>query len=113
MKEHRVVFYDESIKNAFEKLKNGKTEEKVLYPSLDKAFDDLKENPACGQHVPRAQIPREYVKKYGMTSLWKYNLPHAWRLIYTVKADTVVILAIVLEWMSHKEYERKFGYKNA
>ena len=57
------------------------------------------------------QVVKEYQNKYGpLTNLWKYNLPNAWRLIYTIKRDEVVVLSIVLEWMDHKEYEQKFNY---
>lgn len=45
-----------------------------------------------------------------LTNLWKYDLPDAWRLIYTIKEDEIKILSIILEWFDHKEYERKFNY---
>lgn len=59
---------------------------------------------------PKKQIPEIYVKKYGIDNLWKYDLPRAWRLIYSVARDEVVIITIVLEWFSHKEYEKRFNY---
>ena len=50
------------------------------------------------------------MKKYEINNLWKYNLPNGWRLIYTVKASSVEIVSIILEWSDHKSYERRFGY---
>jgi hypothetical protein len=50
------------------------------------------------------------VKEYGITNLWKYDLPNAWRLIYTIKEDEVTILNVILEWFDHKEYGRRFKY---
>lgn len=38
------------------------------------------------------------------------KLPDAWRLIYTIKDDKVDILSVILEWLDHKNYERRFGY---
>lgn len=106
-----IIFADEKIKEALEKLKNSKTEDKKLYDFLVRAFDDLEKNAFCGIQIPKKQIPKEYHHKYGsLDNLWKYNLPNAWRLIYTIKNNEVVVLSIILEWMSHKDYERKFNY---
>jgi hypothetical protein len=48
MKEERQVFIafaDEKLKETFEKLK---TEDPTLYKFINRAIDDLKENPFCG-----------------------------------------------------------------
>jgi hypothetical protein len=46
-----------------------------------------------------------------MNNLWKYDLPDGWRLIYTLSTpNKIEILAIILEWFDHKNYERRFGY---
>lgn len=106
-----VIFADEKIQSALEKLKESKTEDKKLYEFLIRAFEDLENNAFCGIQISKKQIPKEYIKKYGlMDNLWKYNLPNAWRLIYTIKNNEIVVLSIVLEWMSHKDYEKRFKY---
>ena len=106
-----VKFGDEALKEAYHELADGKFEDKQLKEWLDRAVGDLKKNAFSGIQVPKRLIPKEYHLKYGpLDNLWKYNLPNAWRLIYTVKRDEVVVLSIVLEWMKHKEYERRFGY---
>lgn len=79
-----VVFSDEKLKEAFNKLKESKTEEKKLYEWLNRAFDDIAENAFCGTQVPKKIIPKNYIKKYEITNLWKYDLPKAWRLLYSV-----------------------------
>ena len=106
----RVVFAEEKLKKDFESLKDSRTEEKDLYRWLNRAFEDLSENPFCGTQIPKKQIPEIYVKKFGIDNLWKYDLPRAWRLIYSVARDEVVIITIVLEWFPHKEYEKRFNY---
>ena len=72
---------------------------------------DLRRDPFCGARIPKTLWPIEYVKRYRINNLWKYNLPNAWRLVYTVKGSEVEILAVFIEWMSHTEYERRFGYR--
>lgn len=106
-----VAFIDKKLKKTFNKLEKGKSENKELYLFIDRAMDDLKTNPACGIQIPSKLIPKEYIKKYKINNLWKYNLPNAWRLLYTIKANEVLIVSVVIEWLSHKDYEKRFKYK--
>ncbi len=92
-------------------MKSGKTEDTQLYGWLVRAFEDLEKDAFSGIQIPKKLVPKEYELKYGkIDNLWKYNLPNAWRLIYTVKKGEVVVLSIILEWMTHKEYENRFKY---
>jgi len=109
-REVKVVFVDENIKKAYEKLKYSTTEDKHLYQWLNHAFDDIKEEYTCGIFIPKKLIPDVYIKKYGIDNLWKYDLPSGWRLLYSVKAEEIIILTIILEWLPHKKYERRFNY---
>ena len=45
-----------------------------------------------------------------MDNLWKYDLPKGWRLLYSVRGNEIIVISIILEWLSHKEYERRLGY---
>jgi Txe/YoeB family toxin of Txe-Axe toxin-antitoxin module len=105
-----VVFADAKLKKAFETLKDSRTEDKDLYKQLRRAFEDLQKNAFCGIQIPKKQIPKDYIRKYQIDNLWKYNLPNAWRLVYSVAADKVVVISIVIEWMDHKKYEKRFKY---
>lgn len=105
-----VGFVDPKLQHDFLKLKSGSTQDKELYEFIDRATDDLKKDPSCGIKIPKDRWPKGYIKKFGVTNLWKYDLPNAWRLIYTIVGSKIQILAIVLEWMTHKEYERRFNY---
>lgn len=109
-KSRHVAFVDEKIKRAFDKLKSGKFESLKLYKFINRAIDDLKRDPSAGILIPKRLIPIDYIRKYNVSNLWKYNLPDAWRLIYTIKENEVTILTIILEWLHHKEYERRFKY---
>lgn len=78
---------------------------------VDKGLDVLKENMFAGQRIERRKFPRFYVQRYGINNLYKYNLDRANRLIYTLVSDETGIAVVVLDILSHKEYERRFGYK--
>jgi len=105
-----VAFASPKLEKDFEKLKERKFEDKQLYSFIGRAIEDLKKNPRCGVKIPRKLWPKSYIKRYQLKNLWKYDLPDAWRLIYTIFEDKVVIINLILEWFPHKEYERKFRY---
>jgi mRNA-degrading endonuclease RelE of RelBE toxin-antitoxin system len=106
----KIVFGDKNVLKSYKSLKST-FEEKQLKEQLDKAFRDLEKNAFLGIQVLKRLIPKDYHKRFGnLDNLWKYNLPGAWRLMYTVKRDEIVILSIVLDWLSHKEYERRFKF---
>ena len=105
-----IKFAEEKVKKNFEELKDSKSEDKLLYKWINRAFDDLEENAFCGIRIQKKLIPKVYIEKYNIDNLWKYDLPKGWRLIYSVANGQICILSIVLEWMSHKDYERRFHY---
>ena len=109
-KEIIVAFISKKLKQEFETIKEGKFEDKQLYTFVNRASNDLKTKPTCGIKIPKNLWPKEYVKKYGINNLWKYDLPNGWRLIYTIETDEVKIMNIILEWFNHKNYERRFRY---
>jgi Txe/YoeB family toxin of Txe-Axe toxin-antitoxin module len=95
---------------SFDKLKDSRTENKKLYEHLNRAFDSISENAFCGIQIPKRLIPKEYLRNYSIDNLWKYNLPKGWRLLYSVARDKVIIIAIILEWLPHDKYEKRFKY---
>ena len=107
----KITFAEDKLKKAFEKLKEDKTEDTQLYKFLVRAFKDIEENAFCGIRISKKLIPKEYKKKYGIDNLWKYNLPNAWRIIYSVGKEELIVVSIVLEWLDHTSYSRKFKYK--
>lgn len=105
-----VAFISEKIKKEFEELETGKFEDKQLYKFIDEAITELKKKPTCGTKIKKQNWPKEYIKKHKITNLWKYDLPDAWRLIYTIETNEIMIVNIILEWFNHKEYEKRFNY---
>lgn len=109
-KQIHVAFISKKLKELFEQLKEGKFEDKQLYKFINRAIDDLKQNPNCGIKIPKKLWPRKYIQEYNITNLWKYDLPSAWRLMYTIESDELKIVNIILEWFDHKEYKKRFRY---
>ncbi len=107
IKPSNIKFVNKKIKENFNELK--KTDKK-LYEFIKRALKDIQENAFCGEQIRKRLIPMYYIKKYEIKNLWKYNLPRAWRLLYSIEADNLLIMSIVLEWLDHKSYERRFKY---
>jgi mRNA-degrading endonuclease RelE of RelBE toxin-antitoxin system len=70
----------------------------------------LQENYLRGNNMPHNLWPQIYVKKYGMTNLWRFPLHSGWRLIYTIKGKDGEFIICIIEALSHHEYEKRFGY---
>ena len=47
-----------------------------LYRWLLRAFLDMEADAFCGIQIPKRLIPKEYLQKYRVHNLWKYNLPN-------------------------------------
>lgn len=100
----KVVFANDKLEKSFYSMKDG-DEVKI---HIKRAIKDMQENAFSGIQVPKRLIPKEY----NVSNLWKYDLPNAWRLIYTITTpNKVEILSVILDFFNHKEYSRIFGYK--
>jgi len=110
-RQRKVAFADKRLREEFEQLKIGRFEEQVLAGFLSQAIVDLLENPFAGVVVPRRLWPREYVRRYKINHLRKYDLPDGWRLVYSIKGNDIEIVAVILDWFDHKGYEKRFGYR--
>lgn len=106
----RILFVDKKIQKSFEDLQKEKYEERELYKNLKNAFDNLKTNVYSGIQIPKRLIPKIYLKRYNIGNLFKYDLPKGWRLIYSVVNKEIFVISLILEWLDHKEYERRFKY---
>jgi Txe/YoeB family toxin of Txe-Axe toxin-antitoxin module len=103
--ESRVIFKDKELKESFEKLND-----KRLKKEIEEVLNTLKKNAFFGRNVKKKLIPKELKHKYKINNLWVYNLRKDWRLVYTIANNEIEVLAIVLDWMNHKEYERLFKF---
>lgn len=96
---------------------NKEAEKSKMEMSILKAINAKKElmkaNPHYGNPIAKNLIPKEYTKKYGITNLFRVELPGFWRMLYTLtnNESELEIIAFVLNIMDHKEYNKKFGYR--
>ena len=74
-------------------------------------FDTLRNRPQSGEHVPHDRWPERYAKQ-GISNLFLYKIGGQLRFPYTVAMiDKKTILVKILDFfITHKEYERVFGY---
>ena len=98
--------------NVIEEQKSGKenTFNMQLLKAIEREKSNLKINPQYGIHIPRKNIAKGVLQRYGTDRLWKIDLVGYWRLIYTLSGDEVKVIAFVLEFMDHKKYDKIFGY---
>ncbi len=82
-----------------------------MLDSIKQKIEFLKANPEYGTHIPKDRIPKEYVKNYDVNNLWKVNVSGAWRMIYTIRGSEVDIIALILDIVDHKDYDKKFKYR--
>ena len=107
-KEGEIRFADEKLKEAFEVLSE---KDKNLSDQLEKALEEIRNNVFCGRNVKKNLIPKILRQRYSIDNLWIYNLRDGWRLIYSVVTpDKIEVLAVILDWMDHKDYDRLFGF---
>jgi hypothetical protein len=109
MKTIHVAFADKDLESSYERLLRGDGKEWELHKEIAETILWLK-NGNKGIRIQKRLWPHEYIKKFAITNLWKINLRHGWRMIYTLASDETMILAIILDYWSHKDYEKKFKY---
>ena len=102
-----IIFADDKIEKEFNSLPNNDW----LKKALQRAIENFKQNAFSGERIRKEQIPKEYVQKYNIDNLLWYQLPNAWRLVYSIIASNKnEILVAIIEYFDHKNYERMFGY---
>lgn len=104
--------FEEQLKNLRNVIKEKDSKfHRQLLTAIEREKDNLLVNPHKGIQIQKKQIPKEYITEYGVTNLWKINLPDYWRMVYTITGNELEIISILLEFMDHKKYDKIFGYK--
>jgi len=115
MKKVRVILSPEAeevYKHLNEEAPTSKTERMILN-AINKKVELIKVNHHYGDPIAKALIPQEYKDKYGITNLFRVELPNFWRMLYTLTdgESNIEIIAFVLDIMDHPAYDKKFGYR--
>lgn len=72
----------------------------------------LLEDMLAGERVPKRLIPKYYVERHGVNNLWRFDHPEGYRSIYTlIPIEGKGVCPIIIEFLSHPEYDRRFGYR--
>lgn len=111
----RVIFSPEAeevYKYLNEQADSSKIERSILN-AVHKKIDLIKANMHYGDPIGKGKIPDVYKKKYGITNLFRVELPLYWRMLYSLTEgeSEIEIVSFVLDVIDHKEYNKKFGYK--
>ena len=106
----RIKFVNKKLREAFYKLEEGDNSERELFKFINQALTNIQHNAFCGIQISKKLIPKEYEQKYAVKNLWKYDLPKGWRLIYSIGREEIKVISLILEWLTHKEYEKRFKY---
>ncbi|MBU0898318.1 MAG: hypothetical protein KKB03_01145 [Nanoarchaeota archaeon] len=87
--------------------------ERMILRAINQKVELIKLNPHFGDPIAKKFFPEEYKRRYGITNLFRVELPTFWRMLYTLTdgKSEVEIIAFVLDVIDHKEYDKKFGYK--
>ncbi len=101
--EAKIIFADVKLREAFESLEHSDKK-------LERAFKEISEDVYCGRNVRKRLIPRKFIQEYNFNNLWIYDLRSGWRLLYSVTNDDITVLALILDWMNHKDYARLFRF---
>jgi len=109
LKNIKISFGSDKLEKEFSKLRTGRSDEKRLFHHISRAFDDIEKDLNCATKISK-RLWSKFYSRHKLTNLWKYDLPDGYRLIFTLEDQEVVILAIILEWFSHKDYKKRFKY---
>ncbi|MDD9953326.1 MAG: hypothetical protein OXR66_03250 [Candidatus Woesearchaeota archaeon] len=97
--------------NVCDKLEvTGTKESNMIYKAIERTERHLKENVHFGDAVAKRLIPLPY-KQEGVTNLFRVSLPCYWRLVYTLRRENMTCIVFILDILSHKDYDKLFGYK--
>ena len=116
MKTIKVIFSEEAeeIYRYLNKQAPTSKRERTILNAVNKKIELMKANYHYGNPVAKKVIPKEYIEKYGITNLFRVELPDFWRMLYTLTdgETEIEIIAFVLDIMDHKTYNKKFGYNS-
>ncbi len=87
--------------------------ERSIFNAIKKKVERIKVNQHYGDPISKDKIPLEYQQKYGITNLFRVELPQFWRMLYALVdgESQIEIVAFILEISSHEKYNKLFGYK--
>ncbi len=103
---------EQVYKHLNQEAPTSKTEQMIL-KAVNQKVELIKVNMHYGDPIAKKLIPETYKQQYGVTNLFRVELPAFWRMLYTLtdEESEVEIIAFVLDINSHEDYNKLFGYR--
>ena len=103
---------EESYSQLEQKAADSKIE-RSIFNAVKKKVELIKAYIHYGDHLSRELFPKEYTDKYGITNLFRLELPNFWRMLYALSNGDgeKEIIVFVLDIIDHETYNKKFGYR--
>jgi hypothetical protein len=81
------------------------SEKQSLFRSIETKKEWLKDNPLSGEVIKKEDIP----KNLDVDNLFKIRLSGFWRMLYTIRRESIEIFCFILILESHPDYNKRFG----
>jgi hypothetical protein len=108
----RVILSPNAVE-VYNYLKNSNNKQDTsLFNAINDKVEILKINVHYGDAISKKLIPKKYIANYGISNLFRIELPQFWRMLYTITNDGAGVMVVILDILDHKKYNKKFGYKN-
>jgi mRNA-degrading endonuclease HigB of HigAB toxin-antitoxin module len=77
---------------------------------VDQVIDEMKQDKNLGDYIKKKPWPDKYVKTHEVANLYRLEIGGNHRLIYTIRGRTEDRVYQLLDLLTHKEYDKLFGY---
>lgn len=116
MKKEVEVIFSAETEQLYLYLKEKSSKSKIvksIFSAINQKIILVKNDIHYGNPVSKELIPPDYKIKYGITNLFRIELPDFWRMFYTLTNDenSIKIIVFIIDILDHKEYNKKLGYK--
>lgn len=78
---------------------------------VDQIIVEMKQDKNLGDYVKKKPWPDKYLKTHEVTNLYRREIGGNHRLIYTIRGRNEDKVYQLLDLLTHKEYDRMFGYR--
>ena len=94
---------------AYERSYNKKLRrEKIVKDGVDHAINLMRSDKIVAEKIVKNLWPESY-QKFLITNLWKYEVK-SYRLIYTLRIESTIKKYGLFDILTHKEYDKLFGF---
>lgn len=77
---------------------------------VDQVTDEMKQDKNLGDYIKKKPWPDKYLKTHEVTNLYRREIGGNHRLIYTIRGRKEDKVYQLLDLLTHKEYDKLFGY---